>query len=751
MKKASRPAAGRQRPLSFPRSLNWLTLFWLGVLSAMASAAYAEDTADALATAAIGPVDSSPGYPVAAASPGLLAARARLLDIGFVTAPPGAYDRPPALYVLPVFLVPADRGEMAPDPANPELNLAGGDFFAGCDNRIGECAAEKYERARNNFAVHLQMARRKYETMLRNPLNGATRGTFRLASWYHDSTSARAIHQYGQDITPLIVYSKWTQNTIIGMYESEDYGFVSEVLEAAGCKQNSCPYIFVVTFPGVQVAGGRKFNYGYNNGGGVAFLDFNQVRESDDPEVNFQSTLIHELGHAFGMPHIFDYCIFHPADPFDCEFPWHMSWSESIMGYNPDNWIFGCPATKPPPLEHHCRFPDDITVIDAFPGILMANDKRVLGKNDLAIPGFEFDEELDVDEAIEGESDRLSGQGDTDTGLPRFRISSSRTDPAGQTAGALIGGYSEDFPEFYQPVDGTRMWGSDRDAADLEWLPFDLRVPEPAALLRIRFYSGCTTADPVCATASGVRAGLADGSTVSVLTGDLGANVDLNLPPVAATRYAMAVRTGTGGRVSLRGLRFFAMVNGVEQEFFPPDEPVATTGFGNAFGGSLANITGSDQVVSPLADPFNPATAWHSDTVSPGDFVSLDVEFPRSVSLGYIKVHTGHTSIFHIADQIQIERRCLCDGTLSGAGGACGRASALQCGVAGTGNFVSEFVKRVNSGPDELIDFPAATSSRWKIALRTQNAGDQAWMVVRGFRFFSPEGLEMFPAKQVPD
>jgi len=72
---------------------------------------------------------------------------------------------------------------------------------------------------------------------------------------FFTSTSARAIHQYGQDITPLIVYSKWTQNTIIGMYESEDYGFVSEVLEAAGCKQNSCPYIFVVTFPGVQVAG----------------------------------------------------------------------------------------------------------------------------------------------------------------------------------------------------------------------------------------------------------------------------------------------------------------------------------------------------------------------------------------------------------------------------------------------------------------------------------------------------------------
>jgi hypothetical protein len=58
---------------------------------------------------------------------------------------------------------------------------------------------------------------------------------------------------------------------------------------------------------------------------------------------------------------------------------------------------------------------------------------------------------------------------------------------------------------------------------------------------------------------------------------------------------------------------------------------------------------------------------------------------------------------------------------------------------------------RVTSGPDELVDFAATSSRVWKIALRTQSTGSDAWMVVRGLRFFNDQGLEMFPAKQVPN
>ncbi|NDH35086.1 MAG: hypothetical protein EBX67_06370 [Betaproteobacteria bacterium] len=81
-------------------------------------------------------------------------------------------------------------------------------------------------------------------------------------------------------------------------------------------------FVFILVNPNMQIyrphwgGGGRSFNGGVNGGGGLVVLEYRRLRHS------FYSTLIHELGHAFGLRHV------------DC-FGQSMTESDSLMSYNP--------------------------------------------------------------------------------------------------------------------------------------------------------------------------------------------------------------------------------------------------------------------------------------------------------------------------------------------------------------------------------------------------------------------------------
>ena len=317
-----------------------------------------------------------------------------------VAIPSSPFERPERLYVLPVIVAPAGQGHWLPQPDRPWLNLDGGVFTGGPSNS-GETYADLYSPAANNLSAHLHTARLMYERMMRNPLNGQSRGTFSLARWDAQAGVARPVTGVNQRVTPLVMrLSHTTVREIVDQTLATPWAtayWVEEILDRIGCQRMSCPFVLaiVVVRNPFDPEHGAKWNYGYNNGGGAIYLNYASAVNSwnTNPAAGhtFLSTLVHELGHAFGMPHIADYCEGGDACPAEPRLDLFLS--GSIMGYAAGNQIFGCPrASSRNPT--HCDVPEPRDA-DQLPGMLEREDKRVLNANKLAFPEFDYQPALD--------------------------------------------------------------------------------------------------------------------------------------------------------------------------------------------------------------------------------------------------------------------------------------------------------------------------------------------------------------------
>ncbi|HVT10744.1 MAG TPA: hypothetical protein VHE55_00640 [Fimbriimonadaceae bacterium] len=122
----------------------------------------------------------------------------------------------------------------------------------------------------------------------------------------------------------------------------------------------NCVYVVVFlgmgSYPG---GGGRPINGGHNQGGGIVILSEEGLKSS-----NFGSTLQHELGHAFGLPHVDAY-------------GYDMLTNSSIMSYNP---------------AHHTSYFDQ----SPTPGTLIPEDRRGLAENHWAFPHYTFAPAADI-------------------------------------------------------------------------------------------------------------------------------------------------------------------------------------------------------------------------------------------------------------------------------------------------------------------------------------------------------------------
>ena len=81
----------------------------------------------------------------------------------------------------------------------------------------------------------------------------------------------------------------------------------------------------------IPTPGGRPLNGGFNTGGGIIILSSFTL----DRSPYIQSTLQHELGHAFGLPHVDVY-------------GYDMKTNASIMSYDPRHHTKGFTESRKP-------------------------------------------------------------------------------------------------------------------------------------------------------------------------------------------------------------------------------------------------------------------------------------------------------------------------------------------------------------------------------------------------------------------
>jgi len=148
-----------------------------------------------------------------------------------------------------------------------------------------------------------------------------------------------------------------------GSHDGGAEAAVQDLLQHDGVDRFTCPFVYVVLFaatgdwPG---GGARPLNGGLDTGGGIVVMSADALTSAP----NFQSTLQHELGHAFGLPHVDVY-------------GYDMASNPSFMSYNP---------------AHHT----DGLNPSATPGRLIPEDLRALALNQRVFPGLAFDPARDV-------------------------------------------------------------------------------------------------------------------------------------------------------------------------------------------------------------------------------------------------------------------------------------------------------------------------------------------------------------------
>lgn len=350
------------------------------------------------------------------------------------------------------------------------------------------------------FVRHINLARNRYRELL----NGET---FELAQ-----TSIQIV----KGSRPLDFYRQPPERGAPDI--------VAELLTHLKLTRFKCPYVFCIllmnsrdSFP---EGGGRTINGGINTGGGMMYIASWELTHN----THFQTTLQHELGHAFGLAHVDVY-------------GYDMTSNASIMSYNP---------------AHHCRgFEPSST-----PGVLIPEDRRALAMNTRVFPKLKFDPSRDIP-ANYRLSQRIVPLGPmTLPGLPDFYP--QVTTSAGEEFSTKV---AHIVREQIKPNTGPRinfdpavMWHS-KPLADGH-ARLELTFPFPVRLTGLAVHSQ-HSANYHEAQAMKLETIDADASHVVVEKPLKSTDETVTFPAATAARWRLTLTAGPTRHLVIRGLRFF--------------------------------------------------------------------------------------------------------------------------------------------------------------------------------------------------
>ncbi len=299
---------------------------------------------------------------------------------------------------------------------------------------------------------------------------------------------------------------------------------VVELLSHFEMTRFSCPYVFCIllmnskdSFP---EGGGRSINGGINTGGGMMYIASWELKHN----THFQTTLQHELGHAFGLPHVDVY-------------GYDMKANASIMSYNP---------------AHHCQgFTPSST-----PGALIPEDRRGLALNDRIFAKTTFNPIRDVPIGYQL-SRRIVPLGPmTLPGLPDFYPQITTT--AGEDGYSRVANIvREEIKPSAGPgitYDPGTMWHS-KPLPDGK-ATLEVTFPTPVRLTAIAIHSQHSG---IYHEATAVRVETADSNPREMVVEKETKLIDVVVPfePTKAAKWSLTLTAGDSRILVVRGLRFF--------------------------------------------------------------------------------------------------------------------------------------------------------------------------------------------------
>ncbi len=314
---------------------------------------------------------------------------------------------------------------------------------------------------------------------------------------------------------------------------------VGELLGRYKCNRYNCPGIFVTIvvnpYDDFPIGGGRPFNGGLNTGGGVVQLSTFAM----DQLPNFQSTLVHELGHAFGLTHVEVYGYDQNTNP-------------SIMSYNQSHRTRGLQASL-------------------TPGTLIPEDLRALALNTRVFPRLSYDAAQDCpkDYSMAPEIICLGPMkiADQPEGI---RVTTTSGETFGSQVANIVQGHvhsnslAPDLADKPGASTFSPRWMWHSDVAVSGWVSVEVTFPSAVELTAVAIHSQHSGKYHIAAAAQ-ITAITTAGPKQVVATDLNSADEKVSFSPTEAQTWRFELRPGESQQVTLRGLRFFCG----DEEIFP--------------------------------------------------------------------------------------------------------------------------------------------------------------------------------------